>query len=106
MSEVTQSVFKAGKVLESLFKDDFKGKTITEIGKDTGVDPQSVRRSLLTWKALGWVVETPVSGSKQGCWKVSTKLAGIAHAYERYALSRIQGVRREYREVTGRELSA
>ncbi|WP_029132703.1 hypothetical protein [Sedimenticola selenatireducens] len=106
MSEITQSVHKAGKVLECLFEDDFKGKTIKEIWDLTGVDPQSARRSLLTWEALGWVVETPVSGGKASRWIVAEKLANISASYRRTALEQIHLIEENYKRITGEELRA
>ena len=106
MTDITQSVFKAGQVLECLFRDDFQGKTVNEIKNDTGVDVQSVRRSLLTWKELGWVIETPIAGEKASHWKISKRLVQVAHAYERDALERVHAIKNEFREITGKELHA
>ncbi|MEJ1341199.1 MAG: hypothetical protein RPU14_03875 [Candidatus Sedimenticola sp. (ex Thyasira tokunagai)] len=104
MSDVTQSVFKAGKVLECLFEDNFQGKTINEIWDKTGVDPQSARRSLLTWKELGWVFDTPVSGEKSVRWMVSEKLVRISFQYKRQALADVHGIENSYLDVSQERL--
>ncbi len=104
MSDVNKSVLKAGRVLQSLFEDDFQGKTIREIYKTTGIDEQSVRRALITWEKLGWVTETMVAGSKSIHWKITRKLIEIAHAYEIETVRKAQALNQEYREITGKEL--
>lgn len=104
MSDANNSVLKAGRVLESLFEDDFQGKTIREIYKSTGIDEQSVRRALISWKELGWVFEVGARRNKSTPWKVSRKLIEIAHAYQIHALREAQAIKQEYREITGEEL--
>lgn len=103
---LNQSALKALRIMESLFEDGFEGKTLDEVSQETGISRTTAWRLLNTMEAGGWVIETPVAGSKQGRWQVSTRLAGIADAYEQHALARAQRVKREFREVTGRELNA
>ncbi len=106
MNDITQSVYKAGRVLECLFQEGFQGKTINEICRQTSIDPQSIRRSLLTWKNLGWVIEVPIAGEKASCWKISRNLVEIAFAYEKDAMNRIHSIKNEFKTVTGKELIA
>ncbi len=104
MNELTNSVYRAGKVLEALFEDDFQGKTVLEIVGKTGLGFLTVRRCLLTWRALGWVVETPVAGSKSVRWAISEKLAEVAFQYRRHALGQIHEIEKTYLKVSGEEL--
>lgn len=105
MSEqLNQSVSKALSLFEVLVADSFQGKCLVDVAEVAGVPITTAWRLLKTLEAHGWVVESPIEGSKQGHWKVATKLASVAHAYQRQALSRLQAVRQEYRDVTGEEL--
>lgn len=106
MTALNNSITRGLLLLECLFEDGFEGKTLEEISELIDVPRTTAWRMLKTMEARGWVVEVPISGSKQGRWQVSIKLAGIADAYEQHALARVQGVKREFREVTGRELNA
>lgn len=106
MTALNNSIIRGLTILECLFEDGFEGKTLDEIFKQTDIPWTTSWRMLKTMEAKGWVVEVPISGSKRGRWRVSTKLAAIADAYEQHALARLQVVRREFREVTGRELNA
>lgn len=106
MSEpLNQSVSKALALFEVLVTDGFKGKRLGEVAVAAEVPTTTAWRLLKTLEAHGWVVEVPVAGSKQGHWKVATRLASVAHAYQRDALNRLQAVRQEYRDVTGEELT-
>lgn len=106
MSEsMNQSVSKALVLFEALTTGDFQGKRLADVAEAAGVSTTTAWRLLRTLETHGWVVETPVAGSKQGHWKVATKLASVAHAYQRHALTRLQAVRQEYRDVTGEELT-
>lgn len=104
MSDIIKSAFKAGKVLECLFQDDFQGKTILEIQEATGIEPLAIRRALLTWEELGWVFKTPVSGNKSVRWMVSEKLAEVSASHRRTALDQIHSIEENYKRVTGEEL--
>lgn len=106
MSEaIIQSAARLLQVFECLCEDGFVGKTALELCAQTGIPMPTVWRVLKTLESYGWVVEVSVSGSKQVLWKVSTKMASIAHAYEQHALTRIQGVKSEFQQVTGKELN-
>jgi len=105
MSELNQSFRRGLNVFECLFEDGFEGRTLQEICDITEIPSTTAWRLLKTLEAKGWVVEAPIAGSKQGCWRVSSRLAGIAHAYERFALERVHGIKSEFREVTGKELN-
>ena len=100
------SVLRATRIMEALYEDGFEGKNLKEISRTTDIPLTTAWRLLKTLESEGWVIEMPVVGSKQGRWKVSTKLAAIADAYEQHALAQIQGVKWEFKQVTGRELSA
>ncbi|GGX96680.1 hypothetical protein GCM10007160_25380 [Litchfieldella qijiaojingensis] len=104
MSELNQSVGKALTLFEALVANGFQGKPLLDVAEAAGVNPTTAWRLLKTLEAHGWVVEVPVAGSKQSRWRVATRLASIAHAYQRDALGRVQAVRQEYRDVTGEEL--
>jgi DNA-binding IclR family transcriptional regulator len=104
MSE-NSSVTKGLTIFECLFKDDFKGMSLREISNDTGIPSTTAWRMLKTLESQGWVVEMPVLGSKQGHWRVSTKLAEISQAYKRYSLERVNSIKKEYTRVTGEEMS-
>ncbi|MCG6659297.1 helix-turn-helix domain-containing protein [Halomonas campisalis] len=103
--EMNQSVSKAMTLFEALLADGFKGKRLGEIAVAVEVSTTTAWRLLKTLEAHGWVVEVPVPGSKGMHWKVSSQLVTVAHAYQRDALRRIQGVQQEYRNVTGEELN-
>lgn len=102
--QLNQSVGKALALFEALVAEGFQAKPLLEIAEAADVSPTTAWRLLKTLEAHGWVVEVPVAGSKQTRWRVATRLAGIAHAYQRDALSRVQAVRQEYRDATGEEL--
>lgn len=104
MSDANKSVVKAGRVLQSLFEDDFQGKSIRQIYKETGIDEQSARRALISWRELGWVHEVPEPGAKSMKWKITRKLTEIAYAYKADAVKKEQLLKQEYREITGEEL--
>ena len=93
-------------VLEALFEGDFSAKTEKELRLATGLAGTSLWRILQTLEALGWVVQIHESGTKAAHWRVSTKLARIAWAYERDAFRRVQQIEQEYQNVTGKELHA
>lgn len=101
-----RSVVRAITILECLFEDDFKGKTLGEISADTNIPSTTAWRILKTIEAKGWVIDVPIAGSKQGAWRLSTKIVGIADSYEQHALAQVQGIKREFQQVTGRELRA
>ncbi|MDW7745865.1 helix-turn-helix domain-containing protein [Halomonas sp.] len=101
---LNQSVDKALTLFEALLADGFQGKPLLDVAAGAGVSPTTAWRLLKTLEAHGWVVEVPVAGSKRSQWRVATRLAGVAHAYQRDALNRLQAVRQEYRDVTGEEL--
>jgi len=103
--ELNQSVSKALVVFGVLLDDGFQGKTLAELEARVRVPRTTIWRLLKTLEAHGWVVEAPVPGTKGTSWRVSSQLAKVAHAYQRDALSRVQAVRREYRDVTGEELT-
>ncbi|MCW9058739.1 MAG: helix-turn-helix domain-containing protein [Gammaproteobacteria bacterium] len=103
---LTKSLQRATEVFEALFEDDFAGRTDAEIAESTGIPVTTVWRALHTWLALGWVVQIHEPGTKAVRWRVSTRLARIATAYEQHALRRIHEVRNEYMAVTGKELRA
>lgn len=109
MSEViSQSAGRALQVFECLCADGFNGKTALEIADQTGISMTTAWRMLKTLEASGWVAGIEVStarGGKEVRWQVSTKIAAIAHAYEQHALARIQGIKSEFQQVTGRELN-
>lgn len=109
MSEVSnQSAGRVLQVFECLCADGFNGKTALEVEDQTGIPMTTTWRMLKTLKASGWVVEAEVPtarGGKEVRWQVSTKIAAIAHAYEQHALARIQGIKSEFQQVTGRELN-
>lgn len=105
MNEVlNQSVSKALVLFEVLVADGFQGKSLAEVAESAGVSSTTAWRLLKTLEAHGWVIESPAEAGRQGRWKVATRLASVAHAYQREALSRLQAVRQEYRDVTGEEL--
>lgn len=103
---VTKSLQHAIRVFEALFEDGFAGKSVPEIVLGTGGSQTSIWRALQTLEALGWVVQVPEPGTKRVRWRVSTKMAAIAAAYEQHALRRVHEMRREYMDVTGKELRA
>ena len=105
MSE-NKSVIRAGQVLECLFENGFQGKTTDHIALQLEIPGSTVWRILQSWKVLGWVVELPIAGSKSTCWKISNQLTKIANAYEQHALNKVQGIRSEFHEITGKELKA
>lgn len=106
MSDVlNRSVSKALTLFEALVRDGFEGKRLANVAEEAGVSTTTAWRLLKTLEAHGWVVEVPAAAGKQGSWRVATRLAGVAHAYQQDALSRIQAVRQEYRDVTGEELT-
>jgi DNA-binding IclR family transcriptional regulator len=102
--QLNQSVSKALSLFEVLVADNFQSKGLAEVAAMAQVSSSTAWRLLKTLEAHGWVVEVPVAGNKSSRWRVSTQLASIAHAYQRDALSRVQAVRQEYRQVTGEEL--
>lgn len=102
---LNQSALKALRIMDSLFEDGFEGKTLDEIIRATDISYTTAWRLLKTLEAGGWIVEIPMSGSKQGRWRMSTKIAGIASAYKQHALARIHDVKGEYRQITGMELN-
>ena len=99
-----KSLQRAAQVFEALFEDDFQGKATHEVAEETGIPDTVVWRILKTWSALGWVVQIPEPGHKAIRWRVSTRLAHIAWAYERDAFQRVQQIEQEYQNVTGKEL--
>lgn len=103
-TKLNQSVSKALSLFDVLVADDFQGKGLAEAAAEAEVSTGTAWRLLKTLEAYGWVVEVPVAGSKQIRWRVATQLAEVAYAYERHAVSQIQAVRQEYRDVTGEEL--
>lgn len=102
----TKSLQHAIRAFEALFEDGFAGKSVPEIALETGVPHTSIWRTLQTLEALGWVVQIPEPGTKRVRWRVSTKMAAIAAAYEQHALRRVHEVRSEYMSITGKELRA
>lgn len=106
MSDITlnQSVSRALAIFDVLVADGYQGKPLQDVAIAAKVSPTTAWRLMKTLEAHGWVVEVPVAGSKQSMWRVATRLASVAHAYQRDALSRVQSVRQEYRETTGQEL--
>lgn len=102
---LNQSVDKALRLFEALLADGFRSKPLLEVAVTAGVNSTTAWRMLKTLEAHGWVVEKSVAGSKLTRWQVAARLAGVAHAYERDALSRVQAVRQEYRNTTGDELT-
>lgn len=102
--QMNQSVSKALTLFDVLITDGYQGKPLVDIAIAANVNPTTAWRLMKTLEAYGWVVEVPVAGSKQPQWRVATRLASVAHAYQRNALDRVQAVRREYRDVTGEEL--
>jgi len=107
MTEVTNSSVARGiHILESLFENDFQGKTETEISKNTGIPLSTVFRILKTYKSLNWVEDYPVEGSKTIVWKVcGTTLIKISNQYEESALRKIQAIKKDYLKNTGKELT-
>lgn len=105
MSTSIRSLSRGLLILETLFKDDFQGKTLDCVAESTEIPKSSAWRILQALEVEGWVVGAPVGG-KQARWQISTKLASIAHAYEQHALARVQGIQREFREVTGKDLKS
>ncbi|MGH8469369.1 MAG: helix-turn-helix domain-containing protein [Gammaproteobacteria bacterium] len=59
-----QSVLKAMRVFECLFKDGFSGKTIEQIHQATGIPRTTTRRLLKSFKAGGWVLERATSSGE------------------------------------------
>ncbi|SEO69436.1 helix-turn-helix domain-containing protein [Aquisalimonas asiatica] len=103
---INQSAAKALRVVECLTDGGFQGKTLRELSGELGIPRATVWRLLVTLKSAGWAVAIQCeSGAKEERWQVSTKLAQIAYEYEQYTWSRINGIRAEYREVTGKELN-
>lgn len=106
MSQLNHSLMRGLSIMECLFEDSFEGKTLDEIFEATDIPSSTAWRMLQTLETKGWVVELPVGGSKQGRWRVSTKLISVSASYERHALAHVQSVKREFRDITGRELEA
>lgn len=106
MTQIVQSLSKGLTILEALFDDDFQGKTVKDLERLTGFEGLAIRRALHTLEERGWVLKTPQSGTKETAWEVTPKLAEIAHAYERGALKQVQTIKKQFRDVTGKELNA
>ena len=106
MNENKQNtVCRTIQVLECLFENDFKGKSETEISKQTDIPLTSVFRILKTLKALDWVDDYPVNGTKAKIWKVNgTLLIGIANKYDEATLNKVHELETEYLETTGKAL--
>jgi DNA-binding IclR family transcriptional regulator len=93
-------------ILKCLRDNEFQGQTESEISERTGIPLTTVFRILNALKRENCVVDAPVPGSKLKVWKISTEIVEFAHAYERYALKKVQQVKAEYLAVTGTELRA
>ncbi|MGH8469371.1 MAG: helix-turn-helix domain-containing protein [Gammaproteobacteria bacterium] len=105
-----QSVLKAMRVFECLFKDGFSGKTIEQIHQATGIPRTTTRRLLKSFKAGGWVLERATSSGENAhwasSWKVSDKIVEVSAQYRRQVLADIQVNERNYFAVTGENLRA
>jgi len=104
-AKLNQSVSKALALFDVLVADGYQGKQLIDIAIAAKVNPTTAWRLMKTLEAHGWVVEVPASGGKPSVWRVATQLASIAHAYQRDALHRLQAIQKEYRDVTGEELT-
>jgi len=106
VTTLNNSIIRGLTILECLFEEGFEGKTLDEIFTQTDIPWTTSWRMLKTMEAKGWVVEVPIGGSKQGRWRASSKIVEIANAYERNAIAKVQGIKNEFSNMTGRELKA
>jgi len=99
------TVSRTIQVLESLFENDFKGGSETEISQRTSIPLTSVFRILKTLKLMGWVFDVPVGGTKARKWKVDgKKLVSIAFMFKKSALNQVHMVENEFRVISGEVL--
>lgn len=92
-------------VFEALVDLGFDGHSMEEISKKTGFKYSSVRRCLLMLQKHGWVVETPMSGSKKKLWKPGDQLLRVAARHKQDSLSRVHKINQKYLEITGEVLT-
>ena len=103
---VNKTVTEAAQVLEYLYEDDFKPKSVDRISSELDIPDSTVYRILRSWKQAGWAIEVPKPHGKGVLWQVSNKLASIAFAYERHMLGKLHSIKNEYQSTAGKELHA
>jgi len=101
---INKTVTEAAQILEYLYEDDFKAKSVSKISAEFDIPLSTVYRILQSWKQAGWVVEVPAHQGKGVLWQISNKVVSMAFAYKHHVIDKVQSTKNEYKSISGQEL--
>lgn len=102
--KLNHSALKCVRILETLFSAGLSGMQFKEICSSTGLPISTTWRLLQTLRHAGWVIEIPAANAHHATWRIAEKPAHLAMSFKRETLSIVQGIEKEYLNITGENL--